>query len=187
MFLYHYFDKRDGPFMNLSYVSHAEAIKVLEDIKENRPSSQSASRDDQYMKRRENYEKIAYDFFVSIGGKPEQKSPYFMCVEECEWLYTWYEQPDFVKIPIEEFDLKTISFSYGDMHPTFSPIVTDGLEYRKKLYMYNDILNIIDKYGIPQRNEYKDEIGFPRYVEAQIWSDTVVNKYIEEYFNERKN
>ena len=177
MYLYHYFDKRDGPFRSLSDVSSKKAIKILEDIKINRPSSQSASRDLEYMKRRENYEKIAYDFFVSIGGKPERKNPYFMCVDECEWLYTWYEQPDFIKIPIEEFDLNTLSFSYGDMHPTFSPIVTDNLEYRKKLYMYDDILKIIDKYGMPQEREYKGEIGFPRYVEVQVWSDKVVNKY----------
>ncbi|MBQ6230374.1 MAG: hypothetical protein IJJ74_04570 [Eubacterium sp.] len=53
-------------------------------------------------------------------------------------LYSWYEQPDYVKIPIEEFDVNTLSFTYGDSMLTFA--VNDGKEYRKKLYTYEEIL-----------------------------------------------
>ena len=34
--------------------------------------------------------------------------------------------------------------------PTFSDSVYDGKEYRKKVYMYDEILEIIKKYGMPQ-------------------------------------
>lgn len=34
---------------------------------------------------------------------------------------------EYIKIPIKEFDLKSISFTYGDSHPTFSERVQDGL------------------------------------------------------------
>lgn len=73
----------------------------------------------------------------------------------------------FLKIPISEFDLSTVSFTYGDSHPTFSPRVNDGLEYRKRLYNYEGILEMTAKYGLPQENEY----GNVKYIEAQIWSD----------------
>lgn len=43
-----------------------------------------------------------------------------------------------------------ISFTYGDSHPTFSDRVNDGKEYRKKLYTYDEILEVIEKYGLPQ-------------------------------------
>ena len=56
-------------------------------------------------------------------------------------LYSWYEQPDYVKIPIEEFDVNTLSFTYGDSMLTFA--VNDGKEYRKKLYTYEEILRVM--------------------------------------------
>jgi hypothetical protein len=34
--------------------------------------------------------------------------------------------------------------------PAFSPTINDGKEYRKKLYTYEKILKIIEKYGLSQ-------------------------------------
>ena len=59
-----------------------------------------------------------------------------MVVEQSQWLNNWYENSSYIKISIEEFDLKSISFTYGDSHLTFSERVQDGKEYRKKLYPY---------------------------------------------------
>ena len=67
----------------------------------------------------------------------DRRIPHYMVVEHSPWLGTWYENSSFVKIPIEEFDISTLSFTYGDSHPTFSSRVNDGKEYRKKLYTYN--------------------------------------------------
>ncbi len=44
---------------------------------------------------------------------------------------TWYEECRYIKIPVEEFDLRTVSFTYGDSMPTFSDSVCDGKEYRR--------------------------------------------------------
>ena len=83
------------------------------------------------------------------------------------------------KIPIKEFDVKTVSFTYGDTFPTFSPNVTDDLEYRRKVYTFDEILVVIEKYGMPQ--DFWDEPVFaqPAYVEAQVWSDYPIYKYCE--------
>lgn len=67
------------------------------------------------------------------GGRIERKAPHYMVVEHSPWLGTWFEDCAFIKIPIEEFDWNTISFTYGHSHPTFSPRVTDGKEYCRKL------------------------------------------------------
>ena len=186
MYLYHYFEKSTGPFKNLSDISVDEAKKTLNEIKLTRPSCQSASRDDKYMDRRVGYEKKVRDLFVTMGGKIKRNFPHYMIIEHSDWLYGWYENPAFIKIPIEEFDLKTLSFTYGDMHPTFSPIVNDGKEYRKKLYLYDDILKIINKYGLPQNKPpVNGEIGHPRYVEVQVWSEEPIGRYINEKFWEQ--
>lgn len=168
----------------MSDLPYENAAEVLAQMKNTYPNSQCAKRDENYMSRRYHYEEIVRNFFDTMGGKRTRNFPHYMVVEHCDWLYQWFEQPAFVKIPIAEFDVRTLSFTYGDMHPTFSPIVTDGKEYRKRLYDYNGILDIISRYGLPQQNKHSGEIGYPYYVEVQVWSDEVVKKYCDEVFRE---
>ena len=111
-------------------------------------------------------------------GLISRRSPHYMVVEHSPWLSTWYENSSFIKIPIEKFDLRTISFTYGDSHPTFSDRVTDGKDYRKKLYTYDEILEVIAKYGLPQDWNGDGKFGPERYVEVHIWSDEVIGEYL---------
>ena len=104
-----------------------------------------------------------------------------MVVEFSPWLSTWYEQSGFIRIPIEEFNLRTVSLTYGDSMPTFSDKCADGKEYRKKLFTYEEILEIIGKYGLPQDWNNDGKYRPERYIEAHIWSDTPIGKYIKVY------
>ena len=108
-----------------------------------------------------------------------RRSPHYMVVEHSLWLSTWYENCAYIRIPIEEFDLRTVSFTYGDSHPVFSPRPNkmDGKEYRKKLYTYDEILMLIEKYGLPQHWNNEGIYGLERYIEAHIWSDETTDKY----------
>lgn len=178
MNLYHYFDKNIGPFKNLSDLEIDEAKELLENIKRNRPNCQCAKRQPSYVEDRLYYENILRNEFQKKGGKIERQVPHYMVVEHSPWLSTWYDNSGFIKIPIEEFDLSTLSFTYGDSHPTFSPRVNDGKEYRKKLYTYEEILQIIEKYGLPQEWNDDGKYGPERYIEVHIWSDETIKKYI---------
>ncbi len=102
-----------------------------------------------------------------------------MTVEHSPWLSTWYENSDFIKIPIEEFDIDSLSFIYGDSMPTFSEKINAGKEYRKSLYTYNEVLKIIEKYGLPQDWNDDGKLGPERYIEVHIWSDETISKYIK--------
>lgn len=93
------------------------------------------------------------------------------------------ENSAYIKIPIEAFDLKTISFTYGDSHPTFSDRVNDGKEYRKKVYTYEEIIDIIKKYDLPQEWNNDGNFGPERYVEAHIWSDETIRRYLDNEVN----
>ena len=179
MYLYHYFDKRTGPFKSLTTVSKEEAQKVMEQIKQERPNSQCASRHDKYVQYRHNCEAILRREFAAKGGIMETLTPHYMVVEHSPWLSTWFEQCDFLKIPVEEFDLRTVSFTYGDSMPTFSDSVNDGKEYRKKLYTYDEILQVIDKYGLPQDWNDDGAHGPERYIEVHVWSDKTIKKYLK--------
>lgn len=173
MYLYHYYDGSRAPFLNLSELPQREAEMLLEKIKRINPASQAAKRHSAYMEDRLYYEAVMREKFAELGGIIDRSAPHYMVVGECEWLSGWFENSTFIKIPITEFNLRKVSFTYGDSHPTFSPRVNDGLEYRKQLYDYNGILDLIERYGMPQENKY----GNVKYIEAQIWSDETVEKY----------
>lgn len=177
MYLYHYFDKLTGPFKNLSELTAEEAKAVLHQVRRSHPHSQSARRDDQYVERRRNCESILRSEFTKRGGLISRAVPHYMVVEHSPWLSTWYENSDFIKIPIREFDTRTLSFTYGDSMPTFSPKVNDGKEYRHRLYTYPEILEVIDKYGLPQDWNDDGKYGPERYIEVHVWSDETICKY----------
>ncbi|MDY5910679.1 MAG: hypothetical protein SPJ62_01440 [Inconstantimicrobium porci] len=180
MYLYHYYDKKQQPFLNLSDLSVDKAKSVLNKIKKEKPDTMAAKRSLSYVEDRLSFEAMLRDKFIEQGGIIRRRVPYYMVVEECAWLSSWFEDSAYIKIDVSEFDLRTVSFTYGDSHPTFSPRVNDGKEYRKKLYFYDDIIKLIDKYGLPQDWNADGKYGPERYIEAQIWSDEPILRYIKD-------
>lgn len=179
IYLYHYFDKTVGPFVNLSDLHIDEANAILNSIKEAKPNVQSAKRTPEYMIYRNYYEEILKFLFIKKGGIIKRKTPHYMVIEHSPWLSTWFQNTSYIKIPIEEFDLKTVSFTYGDSHPVFSALENkiDGKEYRRKLYTFDEILRIIETYGLPQDWNDDGQFGPERYIEAHIWSDETIDRY----------
>ena len=176
--LYHYFESSIGPFKNLSALSIENAQKIMDKIKaENKTFA--THRYDGYLERRKELEQIAREIFIKKGGKPIRDVPHYLVVESCDWLKTWYLNGDFIKIPIQEFDLSTVSFTYGDMFPTFGRASIDGKEYRKQVYVYSEIVDLIKKYGLPQIWNKDGRFGPERYIEVQLWSDVPIMKYIK--------
>ena len=109
IYLYHYFDKTIGPFVNLSDIPIEEAKAVLEAIKESKPDTQGAKRHPTYVEDRLYYEEILRTEFAKKGGVIRRSVPHYMIVEHSPWLSTWFENGAFIKIPIEEFDIRTVS------------------------------------------------------------------------------
>ena len=179
-YLYHYYERQLGPFKNLSDLSLEQAQDILEKIKAEK-KEMAANRFPGYLERRKELEQIARKMFIAKGGKPVRQTPHYMVVGECAWLQTWYKLGCFVKIPVSAFKPETISFSYGDLFPTFSPRVNDQKEYRRQIYTLSEIVGIIEKYGFPQEWNIDGKFGPERYIEVQVWDDKPlqVNREIE--------
>lgn len=176
LYLYHYFEKKKGAFTNLSELSLEEAQRIQDELTRDGKVF-AGKRNAEYLARRKYLEELVRNMFIEKGGNPVRKTPYYMVIGECPWLATWYEEGDVVNIPINEFDLNTLSFTYGDMFPTFSTKLTDNFEFRRTVYTYDEIIKIIDKYGLPQ-NDWRDPVfAQPAYVEVQVWSDDPIIKY----------
>lgn len=178
-YFYHYYERRRGPFLNVSHLSIQAAQDILNRLKiENKVMA--AHRYDGYLERRRELEALARNIFISKGGKPRTTAPHYMVIGPCDWLQTWYEEGEYVRLPVSAFHLDAVSFSYGDLFPTFSPRVTDNKEYRQKVYTWEEIQGLIAKYGLPQEWNRDGVHGPERYIEVQVWDDEPVRKYLRE-------
>lgn len=171
MIICHYYEKQNGPFRNLSELSDEEASRILDDIRKNKPECFPAKRPDDYMLKRRKYETVMRNEFLKMGGLIEREIPHYFVVDRVPFMEKWYEEAACVELPIEALDLRTVFFTYGDSHPTFSGNVKDGKEYRNRLYDYEGIQQMIEKYGLPQIWNPDFKLGPECYIEVQVWSD----------------
>lgn len=110
--------------------------------------------------------------FIEKNGAAPREYPYYMIL--CPYdtkdngLYTFYENPDYISIPVEDFDMNTVSFSYGDSFVQYY----DTDKNSEIIYTYDEILEVIKKNGWVIKNE--NNWGF---VEAHLWSDEQIYKY----------
>lgn len=180
MKLYHYYEKDNGPFRSISDLPDKEAEEVLQQIRLEKPDIFLSKRPDDYLLKRRHFEEVLRNEFIKNGGKPERKTPHYMVVEEVPFFEKWYVNTAYIAIEASELDLKMLSFTYGDSHPTFSGKIKDGKEYRNRLYSYEEILKIIDKYGLPQIWNPDFKYGPECYIEVQIWTDRGLEKWLKE-------
>lgn len=110
-YLYHYFEKERGPFLSLSELSDEEAKKVQDALKKDDNIYVKRDSDGQYMFYRRMIENRIRTMFIEKGGKPIRQTPHYMLIGECDFCKSWYNEADYIRIPIEEFDMNTVSFT----------------------------------------------------------------------------
>jgi GNAT superfamily N-acetyltransferase len=176
--LYHYYDKSTPPFRTLTSLPFEEAKRIMGED----------SWVDNFLNQRYGRDTTLRESFIAIGGKPIRTAPVYFTLGANEGMKTWFEYPDWIRIRVADFDLDTVSFTYGDSFAIFNTSLNTGEEYWGKTFKYEDILKIINKYGLPEDPPY--HMGkriFPKdkhinhclkFIEAHIWSDDVLDKYL---------
>lgn len=183
MNLYHYYEKGNIPFLTLSDLSIEEANMMQDKLKEKDNVYTKRDYDGKYMHFRTIVENNIRSAFIKKGGKPTRKSPIYCILgeshEKNNTIYKeWFKTPDFIEMPMYESMADVVSFTYGDSFVENHPEHRDQTKYYETVCTYEEILQIISNKGWPQ-NSVTDDSPFwvPRYIEAQIWSDEVINKY----------
>ena len=183
MELHHYFNKENGPFRSISDLPEKEAQEiwhkmvsylVRRDGGEYNPADFNEMIDNRHSMRRD-FENEIRKMFIEKGGNAIRNYPYYMILSKDgtpdNALLKFYENGDYISIPVQEIDIDTVSFTYGDSFAQYY-----GSEFNKEehelVYTYDEILKIIDMYGWVKKNA--NNWGF---VEAQLWSDVQINKY----------
>ena len=141
---------------------------------------------DGFLQKRYDFDKYLRETFVKHGGIPQRTAPIYMMLGEHQQWETAYENPSVIKIPLSEFDPKTVSFTYGDSFAVFNSDLFGEEEYWNKIYFANEILKVIERNGLPPYVEYDFKRGiYPadkninhhlKYVEAHVWDDEVLER-----------
>ena len=172
--LYHYYEKNKPPFRTLTALPFEEAKAVVCTWEDGRTGGGDGPIDEawvnDFLHLRYERDELLREKFISIGGKPIRTAPVYFTLGANEEIKTWFKEPEWIKIPINEFDLDAVSFTYGDSFTVFSPLLYTGEEWHGKVFLYDEILKIIDKYDFPKEPNLI-------FVEAHVWSDEVLNKY----------
>lgn len=172
--LYHYYDEATGPFQNLSDLPSQDAEQILNDLRRQNKGFAS-KRSEDYLKIRRGLEAKARELFIKKGGKPFRTSPHYMTLGECPWLLDWYPEGKNLQISVDQFDPDSISFTYGDLFPTMR--YQDSKPYRNQVYTRDEIVRVIDEFGMPQEWNVNGDKGPERYIEVQVWDDKPLIKY----------
>ena len=182
-YLYHYYNKDEPPFRTLTSLAYNEAkVVICSELPENAKFDV-----DNFLEKRYERDKLLREKFISIGGKPIRTSPVYFTLGPNEGMKTWFNKPDWIKIPFIDFDPLTVSFTYGDSFAVFNPSLNTGEEWWGNIYFYDKMQQLIEKYGFPEDPLYdmqkrifpKDKHinNYLKFIEAHIWSDETLSKY----------
>ena len=185
-YLYHYFDRARGPLRSLTALPFAGAGALLRARQAQNPRLVNPHID-WYLTRRYADEKTVREQFSAIGGRPARAAPVYCTLGPNENMKTWFDNVDYIRMPVSAFDPDTVSFTYGDMFAVFNPALDIGEEWWGKVYRYEEIVRLVEKYGLPEDPVYdmkkwifpKDRPinQYLKYVEAQVWSDEALDRY----------
>lgn len=174
-FLSHYYEAAVGPFRSLSVLPYAEAEAMLARLRRDARLF-AGKRSADYLARRHCAEAMVRGAFIAKGGRPVRTSPHYMILGACLWVCEWYRDGRELRIPLAAFPADCISFTCGDTFPVM--FYDDGKPYRKQVYTLAELPALVAAHGLPQHWNPDGRHGPDRYIEAQVWADGPVRRYL---------
>ena len=176
IFRYFYLNRRKDLFSNISEFYNGDTACCLGDLIKNELAFRTY--DNRYIQRRFAAESEMRAQFMQKGGTPVLEHPYYFTLGNCDdWFYRKKHSFGSIAFDLSEFDKNMVSFTYGDSVPNFMPEYSDGKEYRGKVYTYDEICGLIEKYGYPNVWNAYGEHGPENYIEVQVWSEYPIANY----------
>ena len=184
IFRYFYLNRRKDLFSNISEFYNGDTACCLGELIKNQLAFRTY--DNRYIQRRFAAESEMRAQFMQKGGAPVLAHPYYFTLGNCDdWFYRKKHSFGSIAFDLGEFNKNTVSFTYGDSVPNFMPEYADGKEYRGKVYTYEEICGLIEKYGYPNDWNAYAEHGPENYIEVQVWNDGPIVQYRYESLLER--
>jgi hypothetical protein len=179
MLLTHYYHQKDRPFKNLSALEEQKALSIIRDLQcREGLVYRRFNQPEQYLKMRKETEIWARQSFIEKGGKPNTSYPQYFVVNQSVWIEEGFNQQSFhISFPISDFNPKQVSFTFPDSMVSYwlrSQTHADYYhpEYHGQVFLLDEICQIINQFGIPDREWQTEESRkYDLFIEAQVWDD----------------
>lgn len=177
-YLTHYYLSEIGPFQSLSALPDEEAIKIMEELRDDTLFGVRFKDPVQYLRNRRETERWVREGFIAKGGKPQESYPISMVLGSSRWLVEntpKRERGTEIRIPLSIFSEYDISFTYPDSMISMwfgreRPPEYYQPDLHGKIFSLPEILSIVEIKGMPEEDW---GINLPSslapYIEAQVW------------------
>jgi hypothetical protein len=191
--LTHYYTLGTEPFRSLSALSHAEAIRIMEDLYDETLFGVRFRDPAQYMLDRRRTEQWVRDEFIAKRGRPQEDYPIPMVLGESKWLVKQAPVPEAhgeIRIPLSAFTEDDVSFTYPDSMVSLwfgreQPVEYYLPDYHGKIFTISEILAIVEAKGLPEEDwETNLPSDVPPYVEAQVWNHAPLLEYKKRVYDD---
>lgn len=178
---YHLPDRK--PFLNLSALPEEELKIVLEALREKTKRGESKRVFmDWYVNERKEAEKRIRHSFIAKGGNPEKMYPHYFVLGESKIQKSTANNMQEIVLSLDDIPGEFISFTYPDSMASFD-LENDPkykMPYHGQVFTLEEIKEVIREYKMPADEiGYTSRYGYPKYIEAQLWSDKPIAKYLQ--------
>ena len=168
LYIINYCHNNCEPLKNIMRLPKGEAFALAEKLaKENKGSTAFWRFADfaVYYPERLSTDKLLYERFVTMGGKPLEKHPLSFVLQGSEYLDNWFDNGIVTKMPLSKIASEHISFTLGD---SMSSLKRNG---DIQMLSKEELLRKVREYP-GSLGEFMEEIREKHgYIEVQLWSD----------------
>lgn len=165
LYITHYYVKGTDPWKNIMLLPEEAAFQKAAELASAHQGMTSYGRFEDfrnYYPLRKATDKLVREQFTCLGGKPRLEHPYSFVLGESDYLKTWFDEGDSLRIPLDEIPDELISFTLGDSCAKYS---RDGsLEVLTKQML----MERLHTFGDSPENLVRSIAPYG-YVEAQMW------------------
>ena len=187
-FITHYHLADRQPFLTLSELEAGKDNDIFKSLQGRHKCDPSYKRryGRDYIDMRQKIEDTLRHLFIARGGKPTKEYPLYFVLGQSNWFKGLIDEHREIRIDLDSLSPTTTSFTFPDSYVALS---RNEKPYHGKVFLLHELESVVDKYGVPSDDASLDYQGywkgdFEKYIEFQIWEDSVVQPFINEYFQQ---
>ena len=187
-FITHYYLADCPPFLTLSELENGSNSPIFQKLRNRHKYDASYHRryGGTYIDTRQKIENDLRHLFIERGGKPIRKYPFYFVLGSSIWFKHLNKEHLEARIQICDLNPATTSFTFPDSYVSLS---SNQKPYHGKVFLLHELETFIEEYGMPCDDNSLNyerywEGDFEKYIEFQIWEDSIVAPLIDRYYKE---
>lgn len=154
------------PLQNILWQSKDEAFRTAAELAQKNHGATAFWRFadfENYYPRRMETDRLLYDAFMRLGGKPEVEHPLSFVLQGSDYLHSWFDHGAITMLPLNSIPDEVISFTHGDSMSTPRPDGTIPVFTKEMLLRQTaEYQGTLD--------DFMQEIANTcHYIEVQVW------------------